>query len=349
MTEMTLNEGLDAYHSAVTENHEIERVIGESRIMREAKLRLEEVARSGCATVLLRGETGTGRDLAARVIHYNSDRASHPFVSISCASLPERLLEAELFGRAMTRGDGEPAKGILELADQGTVFLDEVASMSLAMQARLLRFLEDSCVRRQGDEPIRTVNVRIIAATATDLERAVQDGHFNEELYRRLEVLPVDLPPLRSREGDVRLLISHFIGMFNREFRKNVRGASPEAVKMLEEHSWPGNVRELKNSIEHAVLLSTRSILAVEDFPNLAGQAEESDFQLPASGLNLRDLERRLVIQALERTQGNRTRAARLLGLNRDQMRYRVAKFGLKERRFINNAAPDAVQPPTSA
>ena len=342
MTELTLNDGLDGYHSAVTENHEIERVIGESRVMREAKQRLAEVARSGCATVLLRGETGTGRDLAARVIHYNSDRASHPFVAISCASLPERLLEAELFGRSFARGDAEPAKGILELADQGTVFLDEVAGMSLAMQARLLRFLEDSTVRRPTDEPVRTVNVRIIAATATDLEKTVRDGHFNEELYRRLEVLPVDLPPLNTRTGDVRLLVSHFIGMFNREFRKEVRGVSPEAVKMLEAHAWPGNVRELKNAIEHAVLLSSQSILSLEDFPGLSSQAEESDFRLPASGLNLRDLERRLVIQALERTQGNRTRAARLLGLNRDQMRYRVAKFGLKERRFIN-AASEAV------
>ena len=342
MTEMTVTDGLDAYHSAVTENHEIERVIGESRVMREAKQRLAEVARSGCATVLLRGETGTGRDLAARVIHYNSDRASHPFVAISCASLPERLLEAELFGRTFARGDGETAKGILELADRGTVFLDEVASMSLAMQARLLQFLEDSCVRRGADEMARTVNVRIIAATATDLQKAVQDGHFNEELYRRLEVLPVDLPPLKTRQGDVRLLVSHFIGLFNREFRKNVRGVSPEAVKMLEEHIWPGNVRELKNAIEHAVLLSTRSILGLEDFPGMGAQAEESDFTLPPSGLNLRDLERRLVIQALERTQGNRTRAARLLGLNRDQMRYRVAKFGLKERRFVDNA-PEAM------
>ncbi len=341
MTEMTLNDGLDAYHSAVTENHEIDRVIGESRVMRDAKLRLAEVARSGCATVLLRGETGTGRDLAARVIHYNSDRASYPFVAISCASLPERLLEAELFGRSFARGDGEPAKGILELADQGTVFLDEVASMSLAMQARLLRFLEDSCVRRHGDEPVRTVNVRIIAATATDLDKAVQDGHFNEELYRRLEVLPVELPPLRDREGDVRLLVSHFMGMFNREFRKDVRGVSPEAIKLLELHSWPGNVRELKNAIEHAVLLCTQATLGVEDFPGLSGQSKEADFRLPASGLNLRDLERRLVIQALERTQGNRTRAARLLGLNRDQMRYRVAKFGLKEHRFV--ASPSEI------
>ncbi len=343
MTEMTLNEGLDAYPSAVTDNHEIERIIGESRVMREAKLRLEEVARSGCATVLLRGQTGTGRDLAARVIHYNSDRASHPFVAISCASLPERLLEAELFGRAIARGDGEPAKGILELADQGTVFLDEVAGISLAMQARLLQFLEDSCVRRQGDEPVRTVNVRIIAATATDLEKSVRDGHFNEELYRRLEVLPVDLPPLRTREGDVRLLVSHFIGMFNREFRKDVKGVTPEAIKLLEAHSWPENVRELKNTIEQAVLLASENVLGVDDFPNLAGQSDDPDFRLPASGLNLRDLERRLVIQALERTQGNRTRAARLLGLNRDQMRYRVAKFGLKERRFIDNA-PEAIQ-----
>lgn len=343
MTEITLNDGLNGNLGTTTENHEIERVIGESPAMREAKLRLAEVARSGCATVLLRGETGTGRDLAARVIHYNSDRAAHPFVAIGCASLPERLLEAELFGRRFARADGEPTRGMLELADQGTVFLDEVAGMSLAMQARLLRFLEDSCVRRDDDSPGRTVNVRIIAATAGDLERAVREGHFNEELYRRLQVLPVDLPALRARRGDVRLLVSHFITTFNREFRTEVRDVSPEVLKVLEGHSWPGNVRELKNAIEHAMLVSQGSVLELSSFPGFAEPAEESQFRLPATGLNLRDLERRLVIQALERTQGNRTRAARLLGLNRDQMRYRVAKFGLKERRFVNGATETVV------
>ena len=280
----------------------------------------------------LTGESGTGKDLAAKVIHYASARAGRPFMNITCSALTESLLESQLFGHE--RGDFTDAKqqkrGLLESADGGTVFLDEIGEMALPLQSKLLRFLEEKTFKRVGGAADIGVDVRIIAATNQDLEAKARDGTFREDLFYRLDVLPVKLPPLRDRAGDVPLLIRFFVDSFSREFRKPVQDIAPEAIEALQRHTWPGNVRELRNAVERAVLLSDGSRLTEDDFAMLRSRdGLPTGVTLPPAGTNLEAIERDLVVQALERTGWNQTRAARLLGLNRDQIRYRIEKFSL--------------------
>ena len=310
-----------------------DRIIGESLAMRAAKELLRKIAVSPASTVLLTGESGTGKDLAAKVIHYESDRADGVFQNITCSALPESLLESELFGHE--RGAFTDAKhqkpGLLEQADGGTVFLDEIGEMTPALQAKLLRFLEEKTFRRVGGTADLRVDVRVVAATNRNLEEAVQSGRFREDLYYRLRVLPVTLPPLRERTGDVAVLASHFVAQFAREFKKGVWGLTADAVRRLESYGWPGNVRELKNAVERAVLLAEGERLVPDDFPLGGGAGAGADaFRLPPGGVDLEEVERDLVVQALRRTGGNQTQAARLLHLNRDQIRYRIDKFGLE-------------------
>ena len=309
-----------------------ERLVGQSPAMKQVMSLLARVATSPASTVLLTGESGTGKDVAAKVIHYNSDRASFSFQNITCSALPENLLESELFGHE--RGAFTDAKamrkGLLELADGGTVFLDEVGEIAPGLQAKLLRFLEDRAFKRVGGSSDVTVDVRIIAATNRDLRKEVESGRFREDLFYRLHVVPIEMPALRDRVGDVPLLAQHWVSVFDREFRKRVTGLTPAAVKLLESHAWPGNVRELRNSIERAVLLTDREMLGPEDFPLLAGGRPSLDgFKLPPGGVDFEALERELVVQALARADGNQTKAAQLLGMKRDQIRYRMEKFGL--------------------
>ncbi len=255
------------------------------------------------------------------------------FVNITCSALPEALLESELFGheRGAFTDARQQKRGLLEMAGGGTVFLDEIGEMPRSLQAKLLRFLEEKTFRRVGGLKDVSVDVRVVAATNRDLEQAVQDGRFREDLYYRLGVLPVTMPPLRDRAGDVTLLVRYLIDNFNREFGKHVQSASATALSQLEAHHWPGNVRELKNAVERAMLLAEGETLTVDTFDTIVGRSAGSQiFQLPASGVNLEHLERDLVSQALQRTSGSRTRAAALLGLNRDQIRYRIEKFGLE-------------------
>jgi DNA-binding NtrC family response regulator len=315
-----------------SEPYSFERIIGESPAMRAVKVLLRKIATSPGSTVLLTGESGTGKDLAAKVIHYNSERSSAPFMNITCSALPEALLESELFGheRGAFTDAKQMKKGLLELADRGSVYLDEIAEMPPPLQAKLLRFLEDRAFRRVGGTTDLRVDLRIIAATNRNLEDGVRGGEFREDLYYRLRVLPVNLPSVRERAGDIPLLVKHYIDQFNREFRREVRGVSPDAMKLLESHAWPGNVRELRNAVERAMLLTEETVLSAPDFQVLLPATPVTDrFQLPAEGLDFEQLERDLVVQALERAGGNQTRAAALLGMNRDQIRYRVEKFGL--------------------
>lgn len=312
----------------------LEYIIGESPAMQSVKVLLLKIARSPASTVLLTGESGTGKDLAAKVIHSQSRRAARPLMNITCSALPETLLESELFGHE--RGAFTDArtrkKGLLEHAHGGTVFLDEIGEMEMVVQAKLLRFLEEKTLRRVGGSADVHADVRVIAATNVHLRDAVLAHSFREDLYYRLAVLTVHLPPLRERGSDLELLIDYFIERFNREFNKSIQGLTPGAMRLLNSYSWPGNVRELRNVVERAVLLADKSTLDVDDFQIWAGNASETSesyFWLPATGLNLRQLERSLVQQALERCKGNQTRAAALLGINRDQIRYRIEKFGL--------------------
>jgi two-component system response regulator AtoC len=315
-----------------SEPYAIACIVGESAPMRALKTLLQRVAASPASTVLLRGESGTGKDLVAKTVHFNSDRSSRPFMNITCSALPDALLESELFGHE--RGAFTDARqqkiGLLESADGGTVFLDEIGEMVPALQAKLLRFLEEKAFKRVGGSADVRVDVRVIAATNRDLEEAVKKGGFREDLYYRLNVMQIVLPPLRDRLSDVPLLVDFYLDSFNREFRKNVRGTSTEAMELLKSYRWPGNVRELRNAIERAMLLADGPWLTPDLLPVAASRGPAiGTMELPMEGVNLETLERELVLQALRRTGGNQTKAATLLGLNRDQIRYRIEKFAL--------------------
>jgi DNA-binding NtrC family response regulator len=307
-------------------------IVGASESMEALRLMVAKVAASPASTVLLTGESGTGKDLVAKTIHYSSARASRPFMNITCSALPEQLLETELFGHE--RGAFTDARmqkrGLLESADGGTVFLDEIGEMVPALQAKLLRVLEEKSFKRVGGAADIRVDVRVVAATNRNLEEQVARGSFRSDLYYRLNVLPLRLPPLREHAEDVPALVHFFVDTFSREFKKRISGVSPAASARLKGYGWPGNVRELRNMVERAMLLAEGERLEVGDFGALStGLGSGDPFELPAGGVALEDLERSLVVQALRRSGGNQTKAAALLGLNRDQIRYRIEKFGL--------------------
>ena len=320
-----------AYRTSQSREYSFDAIVGNAPAMTAVKALLARVAASPASTVLLTGETGTGKDLAAKAIHFHSDRASKPFVNVTCSALPEALLESELFGheRGAFTDARQQKRGLFETADGGTVFLDEIGEMTSALQSKLLRFLEEKTFKRVGGLTDIRVDVRVIAATNRNLENEVNAGKFREDLFYRLQVMPIVLPPLRERRGDVLLLAEWYIDRYNREFRKRVRGVTLQASDLLAHYSWPGNVRELRNTIERAMLLADKDVLGVDDFSTLSRSSPTAVFKLPAAGVNIEDVERQLLEQALERTHGNQTRAGALLGINRDQVRYRIEKFGL--------------------
>jgi len=311
-------------------------IIGESEPMQRVKALIRKVATSPGSTVLITGESGTGKDLVAKVIHYSSARAARPFLNITCSALPEQLLESELFGheRGAFTDARQQKRGLLEQAEEGTVFLDEIGEMTPALQAKLLRFLEEKTFRRVGGTADIRVDVRVVAATNRNLEETVRDAKFRDDLYYRLNVLRVEMPSLRARHEDIALLAQHFVESFAKEFKRPVVGLTAATEAALKAYGWPGNVRELRNLIERAVLLSEGARLDPADFESLhttrtRPHAGGGAFELPAAGVSLEDVEKGLVVQALERSSGNQTRAASLLGLHRDQIRYRIEKFGL--------------------
>jgi DNA-binding NtrC family response regulator len=312
----------------------IDHIIGTSKAMSDVKALLQKVASSPASTVLLTGESGTGKDLAAKVLHYSSDRAARPFMNITCSALPEQILESELFGheRGAFTDARQQKRGLLESADGGTVFLDEIGEMAPALQAKLLRFLEEKTFKRVGGVADIRVDVRVVAATNRKLDEEVKKGRFREDLFYRLNVLPIVLPPLRGRADDIPALVNYFVDSYNSEFRKRVKGVTADAMKQLQTYGWPGNIRELRNAVERAMLLTERDSLTADQFPVASGGAPSltEGVELPAHGVDLDQLERSLVVQALERTNWNQTRAATLLGLNRDQIRYRIEKFKLE-------------------
>jgi two-component system response regulator AtoC len=320
-----------ALRTSQGQQYAFDSIIGASTAMQAVKSLLARVAKSPASTVLLTGATGTGKDLVAKTLHYNSDRARRPFVNITMSALPEQLLESELFGyeRGAFTDARQQKRGLLETADGGTVFLDEIGEMTPGLQAKLLRFLEEKTFKRVGGLADIRVDVRVIAATNRNLEEEVRTGKFREDLFYRLQVMPIALPPLRERRGDVPLLASYYIDLFNREFKRHVRGVSPDALAMLEQYQWPGNIREMRNAIERAMLLVDQDWLQPGDFTTLTRTVTPADFKLPAEGISLDEVERQLLVQALERSGGNQTQAGQLLGINRDQVRYRIEKFGL--------------------
>jgi len=358
---LSIRKGLEAHHlrgevqrlrQEQQARFSLDRVVARSDAMRAVLEMVSRVASSGASTVLLQGESGTGKDLVAKALHYTGARAERSFMAINCASLPEQLLESELFGHergAYTDAKGTK-KGLFELADGGTIFLDEIAEMRLDLQAKLLRVIEEKSFRRIGGVKDIQVDVRIVAASNKDLEAERRAGRFREDLFYRLNVVPIRLPPLRERPDDILPLAEYYTKVFNREFAKQIAGFSPEAERALLRYRWPGNVRELKNVLERAVLLHAGTRVEAADLPPeilgtpQAAAVEEpggeqaagarapvptAAFVIPPGGISLEKLEDDLVRQALEKSRGNQTKASQLLGISRDSLRYRMKKMGL--------------------
>jgi DNA-binding NtrC family response regulator len=332
-----LRQEVDYRRSRERRSYSFDNIIGSHPAMQEVLRLARKVAASDASTVLIQGESGTGKDLLARAIHYESARARYPLVEVSCTAVPETLLESELFGHE--RGAFTDAKtqkrGLFEIADGGTVLLEEVGDMTQPMQAKLLKVLEDWRFRRVGGVKDIHVDVRVVATTNRDLAAAVEEGSFRLDLFYRLQVVPIVLPPLRERREDILMLTRHFMKVFNRQFRRNMTKISKEAQELLLRYDWPGNIRQLKNVVERAMILDDAEELLPEHLPAEihAGPTrtalEPHWMKLPPDGVSLEEVERDLVVQALTSTGGNQVQAARLLGIGRDALRHRMKKFGL--------------------
>jgi PAS domain S-box-containing protein len=313
-------------------------VIAESAAMRDVLNFVRRVAASEATTVLLEGDNGSGKDLIAKTLHYQSLRQAEPFIAINCAAIPETLLESELFGYekgAFTDARSQK-RGIFELADKGTLFLDEIGEIPLMLQAKLLRVLEDQSFRRLGGLKDINLDLRVVAATNKNLREAVKEGAFRQDLYFRLNVIQILIPPLRDRADDIVPLTKFFIEHYNRKFKRNIEGVTEGAAKLLMQHDWPGNVRELRNAIERAMILEESALITAASLPiaisrpDGSGLAVSVSAEIPSDGLSLEDNERSLLARALEKTNGNQTQAARLLRITRDTLRYKMKKFNLR-------------------
>ena len=321
----TINRALDRLDAIDTE------IISASPKMEAVKKMILKVARSN-STVLIRGESGTGKELIARAVHNQSPRSTEMFQAVNCAAINENLLESELFGHEKGSFTGAHAekKGLFEIADHGTLFLDEIAELDVGIQAKLLA-LQERKIRRVGGTHEIATDVRVIAATNRDLRAMVSDGRFRDDLYYRINVLSIDVPPLRERREDIAVLIDYFLKKHTRNTSRLVRGLTPD----MSDYSWPGNVRQLESAIERAILLCEGDLITVEDLPSEVrqdvGPIPEGAFKLPSEGINFEDVERNLITQAMEQTDYNITKAAKLLGLTFRTLQYRLEKFGIKK------------------
>jgi two-component system, NtrC family, response regulator AtoC len=328
-------------------------VVGVSSKMTELMNFVKKVAASEATTILIQGESGTGKDLIAKAIHYESSRQEKPFIAINCSAIPETLMEAELFGHekgAFTDAK-QMKKGLFEAADGGTLFLDEIGELSPLLQAKLLRVLEDQVIRRVGGIRDMQVDVRVIAASNRDLEKAVREAQFRQDLYYRLAIIAIFIPPLRDRKEDILPLVDFFIDRYNRRFKKSVRGISEETRRLILAHNWPGNVRELKNTIERGMILEDEPLLRPLYLPFSVGESggrtvfertSPADggqtlpngrtlprLYIPDGGTSLEEVEHAMVELAMRQANGNQTHAAKLLDISRDALRYKLKKFGL--------------------
>jgi len=321
----------------------VDHIVGVSQHIRDVVELIRKLAASEASTILIQGESGTGKDLVAHAIHYESARRDRSFYAINCAAIPENLMESELFGHekgAFTDARTQK-KGMFEMADGGTIFLDEISEMTLGMQAKLLRVLEGQSFRRVGGVKNISVDVRVVVASNRNLEQAVRTSRFRRDLYYRLAIIPVALLPLREHKEDIAPLLQHFIQYYNQKFHKNIQGVTREADELLMNYDWPGNIRELRNAIERVMILAEGNRVAAKylpiriseggPLPIPAGEGgEEAGIRLPPGGTSLYDVERELIRQALEQSRGNKTTAARLLGITRDTLRYKVKKYRLE-------------------
>src|SRR5215831_8113720 len=342
-------------------------VIGVSAKMADLLGFVNKVATSEASTILIQGESGTGKDLVAKAIHYRSARKDKPFVAINCSAIPETLMEAELFGHEKGAFTDAKAmkKGLFEVADAGTLFLDEIGELSPLLQAKLLRVLEDQVIRRVGGVRDIQADVRVIAASNRDLEREVREGRFRQDLYYRLAIISIFLPSLRERKEDILPLVDFFLAHYNKKFRKSVQGLSEETRRLLLNYDWPGNVRELKNALERAMILEEGNLLKPDDLPfsvasgrsgpalsdrpsgapveappSGTGKRRLPALSIPEGGTSLEDVEHALVELALQQSRGNQIKAAKLLSISRDALRYKMKKFGLGHSEQEESATP---------
>ena len=337
----------------------VERLLGTSDAMAELRATIERVAQHR-TTVLITGESGTGKELVAKALHEYSSRKDNPFIKINCAAIPKNLMESELFGyeKGAFTGAVNSKPGRFELADGGTLFLDEIGEIPVEMQVKLLRAIQESEFERVGGLKTIKVDVRLITATNRDLEQEITRGNFREDLYYRLNVVPLLIPPLRKRTGDIPILVTHIIKRFNERLKKNVAGLTDDAMAALELHSWPGNIRELENILERTILFCREQRIAKDDLPDELTGADEADATPTATAgptetsermdastelsgdTSLKDIvkaetirvERELIVRALDETGGNVTQAARLLKISRKSLQMKMKEFGLRER-----------------
>ena len=331
-----LKEELNGIKKKEKEAYNFNNFLGKSKVMRSVFETVTKIGESRASTILIQGESGTGKELVARAIHESSKGENRAFLEINCAALPETLLESELFGHekgAFTDAKSRK-KGLFELAEGGTIFLDEIGEMGITLQSRLLRVLENKTFRRVGGVKDMKVNTRIIAATNRDLLKAIQAGEFRNDLYYRLQVIPIYLPPLRERKEDIALLANHFIKVFSKEFKKKIDMISPEVEQRLMRYSWPGNVRELKNVIERAILLEADKELLPEHIPSEIMAFEENAETGGSSGdidrlypMSIKDMEKILICKTLDETEGNKSKAARILGISRQTLREKTKMY----------------------
>jgi two-component system, NtrC family, response regulator AtoC len=343
-----MERALQFYQRREARNSGLDAIVGESPALVEVKRKVRQIleaernmASGDLPAVLITGETGTGKELFARSLHVDGVRCSGPFVEVNCASIPSNLLESELFGHE--RGAFTDAKdrrmGLVESADGGTLFLDEIGEVDMPIQAKLLKLLEEKSVRRIGSVRERRVNIRIISATNQDLEKMVRDGKFRSDLYFRLRIISLRVPPLRERGDDILRLARHFIDAHGKRYGKRGLEFSTDAEQMLTTYSWPGNVRELRNMLEQTVLLAQDNIITAGQLGICVGLSAAADREIeeefdsaasnPRQGMKLSDVERDLVLKTLEKTDWNVSKSAKLLGLSRDMLRYRIEKYGL--------------------
>ena len=335
----SLRSTLDGIRKKNRETYDFKNFLGKSEVMQQVFETVRKIGESRASTILIQGESGTGKELVARAIHAASEGGQErPFLEINCAALPETLLESELFGHekgAFTDAK-QRKKGLFELAEGGTIFLDEIGEMGVTLQSRLLRVLENKTFRRVGGVKDLKVNTRIIAATNRDLRQAIKNGEFRNDLYYRLQVIPIRLPPLRERKEDIPLLVNHFIAIFNREFKKSVKKAGAGVLEIMQAYLWPGNVRELKNMIERAILLDAEEELLPEHLPaEVSGACAQEQREVPGETIDIqpmsiRDMERILIKKALDETGGNKSRAARILGISRQTLREKTRLYGIE-------------------
>jgi DNA-binding NtrC family response regulator len=320
---------------ALGKRYQYQNIVARSAKMQEVLALVERVAPTN-STVLLGGESGVGKDLIARAIHQNSRRASGPFIKVNSTAIPDTLFESELFGyeRGAFTGANASKPGKFELADKGSLFLDEIGDVPAPIQVKLLRVLQEREFERLGGTKTLKVDVRLIAATNKDLRAALEQGTFREDLYYRLNVVPIDIPPLREHKEDIPDLVNHFLQRFSQNNGKHVESITPAALKLLMDYHWPGNIRQLENTVERAVALSTKPVIDVQDVHLDAGgsrSAANAPAPLLPEGMTLEQWEDEIIREALRRADGNKSHAARMLGLSRNALRYRLSKIGVPD------------------